>query len=172
MLYSEIIAVCSQIHTKQIHCVGRTWNCCFFNLAVRIVTTRVERVKGQAMKRCWRLEWNVHALLPLDREWATLRPLCRSSFRLSLHSLPAVLQNRPCSGEEQKLLWRESDLFRPYQQVIVSNYKWFAFLNRRCRGYVVVELWLYVSKNNSVNCILIMTTVRVEIFALLGCYPA
>jgi hypothetical protein len=25
MLYSEIIAVCSQIHTKQVQCVGRTY---------------------------------------------------------------------------------------------------------------------------------------------------
>jgi len=38
-----------------------------FNLSVHIVTARVQRAKGQAMKRCWRLELNVHALLPSDR---------------------------------------------------------------------------------------------------------
>jgi hypothetical protein len=39
MLYTEIIAVCSQIHTKNIHCVGWTWNYWIINLVVHIVTT-------------------------------------------------------------------------------------------------------------------------------------
>jgi len=30
-LYMEIIAVCSEIHTKQIQCVGKTWNCWMLN---------------------------------------------------------------------------------------------------------------------------------------------
>ena len=44
MLYREIIAVCSEIHTKQIYFVGRTWNLRLLNLVVHIVTTEVQWV--------------------------------------------------------------------------------------------------------------------------------
>ena len=64
MLCSEIIAVCPEINTL----CGQNVEFLVFNLAVHIVTARVQRVKGQAMKRCWRLELNVRALLPLDRQ--------------------------------------------------------------------------------------------------------
>jgi hypothetical protein len=48
MLYREIIAVYSEIHTKHklIHCVGRTWNLWMLNLVVHIVTTGLWRIKN------------------------------------------------------------------------------------------------------------------------------
>jgi len=41
MLYKEVMAVCSEIHTKYINtvCVGRTWNLLNVKLVVHIVTT-------------------------------------------------------------------------------------------------------------------------------------
>jgi hypothetical protein len=42
MLYKELIAVCSQIHTKHIkHCVGRTKNCWMLNLVVHITGLQI-----------------------------------------------------------------------------------------------------------------------------------
>jgi hypothetical protein len=47
MLYSEIIAVCSQIHTKHINtlCGGRTWNCLILNLVVHKVPAGLLGIK-------------------------------------------------------------------------------------------------------------------------------
>ena len=47
MLYREIIAVCSQIHTKHINTLcGQNVELLNFKLAVRIVTTGLQRVKS------------------------------------------------------------------------------------------------------------------------------
>jgi len=44
-LYSEIIAICSKIHTKLKLCVGRTQNLWMLNLLVRVlVTTGLQKV--------------------------------------------------------------------------------------------------------------------------------
>jgi len=51
MLYREIIAVCSQIHTKHINTVcGQNVELLHVKLAVRIVTTVLRRVKSQLYK--------------------------------------------------------------------------------------------------------------------------
>ena len=39
MLYREIIAVCSEIHTNHINCVDRTWNFLMLHLVTGKVTT-------------------------------------------------------------------------------------------------------------------------------------
>ena len=45
MLYREIIAVCSQIHTNtQIHCVGRTYSVLMLKQVVHMLTTAPENV--------------------------------------------------------------------------------------------------------------------------------
>jgi hypothetical protein len=47
MLYTEIIAVCSQIHTKHINTLcGQNGELLHVKLAVHIVTTRLLRVKS------------------------------------------------------------------------------------------------------------------------------
>jgi len=48
MLYREIIALCSHIHTKQIHC-GQNVELQNVKLAVRIVTTGLYRVKAAGL---------------------------------------------------------------------------------------------------------------------------
>jgi hypothetical protein len=50
MLYSEIIAVCSQIHTKHIQCVGRTY---------RTVNTLRLSYKNQPVNA---VQWNNRSL--------------------------------------------------------------------------------------------------------------
>jgi len=48
MLYMEVIAVCSQIHTKHINTLrGQNVELLNVNLVVCIVTTGLERVKSQ-----------------------------------------------------------------------------------------------------------------------------
>jgi len=55
MLYREIIAVCSQIHTKHINTqCGQKVELLNVRLVVRIVTTGFERVKYG------RLNWELH----------------------------------------------------------------------------------------------------------------
>ena len=50
MLYSEIIAVCSQIHTKQINTLcGQNVELLNVKLAVHIATTGLHRTKFQCM---------------------------------------------------------------------------------------------------------------------------
>jgi len=44
MLYREIMAVCAQIHTKHIHCVGRTWNFLMLHLVIHEVNIDLEKV--------------------------------------------------------------------------------------------------------------------------------
>ena len=52
MLYSEIIAVCSQIHIKQINTLcGQNVEMLNVKLAVRIVTTGLYRVKEENTRR-------------------------------------------------------------------------------------------------------------------------
>jgi len=47
MLYREIMAVCSQIHTKHIHTLcGQNVELLNVDLAVNIVTTGLQRVKS------------------------------------------------------------------------------------------------------------------------------
>jgi hypothetical protein len=48
MLYREIIALLSHIHTKQIHC-GQNVELLNVKLAVRIVITRLYRVKAAGL---------------------------------------------------------------------------------------------------------------------------
>ena len=94
-----------------------------FNLAVRIVTIRVQRVK-----RCWRLELNVPALLPLDREWATLRPLCQeaagvhcTTYRQCFRTDLVVAKSTIFSGRNQTHFVRTSrSLYRVTSAVCFS----------------------------------------------------
>ena len=46
MLYREIIVVCSEILTKQVHCVGRTYR------AVNTLTKHTSTLCGQNVPRC------------------------------------------------------------------------------------------------------------------------
>jgi len=47
MLYREIMAVCSEIHTKLINTLcGQNTGLRYFKLVVHIVTTRLQRVKS------------------------------------------------------------------------------------------------------------------------------
>ena len=51
MLYREIIAVCSQIHTKHINTLcGQNVELLNVKLVVHIVTTGLQRVKNQSIK--------------------------------------------------------------------------------------------------------------------------
>jgi hypothetical protein len=51
MLYSEIIAVCSQVHTKHINTLcGQNVELCLLNMVVSIVTTVLCMVKWSAIK--------------------------------------------------------------------------------------------------------------------------
>jgi hypothetical protein len=57
MLYREIIAVCSQIHTKHINALCRqNVELLYVKLVVHIVTTWLQRVKSFFYKR--RLRWS------------------------------------------------------------------------------------------------------------------
>ena len=75
MLYREIIAVCSQIHTKHINTVcGQNVELLNVKLAVHIVTTGLWSVKSLLQKPITqqpeegteRFFWNVGKKLPLD----------------------------------------------------------------------------------------------------------
>jgi len=71
MLYREIIAVCSQIHTKHINCVDRTWYLWPLNLVVHIVTTGLERAKipGFAVRRSSDVPYCSVCHLRLSQRW-------------------------------------------------------------------------------------------------------
>ena len=66
MLYREIIAVCSEIHTKHINTLcGQNVELLNVKLAVHIVTTESCKITQHAMKMFAELEVNCHLFLTL-----------------------------------------------------------------------------------------------------------
>jgi hypothetical protein len=84
MLYREIIAVCSEIHTKHINTLcGQNVNCCMLNLAVHIVTTgavkgyiHIWECKSVLLHRTNRQYCHLRLMLVITNFFKNVTPCC------------------------------------------------------------------------------------------------